>query len=155
MYLLILESLGTWELLLVGMVALVIFGPRKIPELARKAGKMMAEFRKVSNEFRSTWEREAMLTDDEKKAFDFDDDTIARETSIPEEEHPSLKEAGVGIIHAEEEVQTVEGKEVEVNDIKDIVTLNLIDNMDDDELSTFIKENAPEVLQELEKMTLD
>lgn len=46
----------------------------------------------------------------------------------------------------------VEGKEVEVNDIKDIATLNLIDNMDDDELSTFIKENAPEVLQELENM---
>ena len=46
----------------------------------------------------------------------------------------------------------VEGKEVEVNDIKDIATLNLIDNMDDDELSTFIKENAPEVLHELENI---
>ena len=32
----------------------------------------------------------------------------------------------------------VEGKEVEVNDIKDIATLNLIDNMDDDELSTLL-----------------
>ena len=46
----------------------------------------------------------------------------------------------------------VEGKEVEVNDIKDIVTFDLIDNMDDDELSAFIKENAPEVLQELENI---
>ena len=135
MYLLILESLGTWELLLVGMVALVIFGPRKIPELARKAGKMMAEFRKVSNEFRSTWEREAMLTDDEKKAFDFDDDTIARETSIPEEEHPSLKEAGVGIIPADEEVQTVEGKEVEESvkaampEIKEVTDAKQLDQL--------------------------
>lgn len=46
----------------------------------------------------------------------------------------------------------VEGKEVEVNDIKDIATFDLIDNMDDDELSVFIKENAPDVLQELENM---
>ena len=46
----------------------------------------------------------------------------------------------------------VEGKEVEVNDIKDIATLDLIDNMDDDELSAFIKENTPEVLQELENI---
>ena len=46
----------------------------------------------------------------------------------------------------------VEGKEVEVNDIKDIATFNLIDNMDDDELSSFIKENTPEVLQELENI---
>jgi hypothetical protein len=46
----------------------------------------------------------------------------------------------------------VEGKEVEVNDIKDIATFDLIDNMDDDELSAFIKENTPEVLQELENI---
>ena len=46
----------------------------------------------------------------------------------------------------------VEGKEVEVNDIKDIATFDLIDNMDDDELSTFIKENTPDILWELENM---
>jgi len=46
----------------------------------------------------------------------------------------------------------VEGKEVEVNDIKDIATFDLIDNMDDDELSAFIKENTPDVLQELESI---
>ena len=46
----------------------------------------------------------------------------------------------------------VEGKEVEVNDIKDIATFDLIDNMDDDELTAFIKENTPDVLQELESI---
>ena len=34
-YLFILESIGTSELLLIGLVALIIFGPRKLPELAR------------------------------------------------------------------------------------------------------------------------
>ena len=80
---LILESLGTWELLLIAIVALVVFGPRKIPEMARKAGKLMAELRSVSDDFKSTWEREAALDEDEKKAFDFSDEAIAREPDPP------------------------------------------------------------------------
>ena len=115
MFLLILESLGTWELLLVGMVALVIFGPRKIPELARKAGKMMAEFRKVSNDFKSTWEQEAALGEDEKNAFNFDEDAIARDTPLAEVEHPALKDVDTGGIE-EEETETLEGIEAELQD---------------------------------------
>jgi Tat protein translocase TatB subunit len=89
LFLLILESLGTWELLLVAIVALVVFGPRKIPELARKAGKILHEFRQVSNEFRDTWEREVKLDDDEKTAFDFSEESIKRESPTPEYTHPA------------------------------------------------------------------
>lgn len=58
MYLFILESIGTSELLLIGLVALVFLGPRKLPELARTLGKVMKEFRKSTSEFKQTWERE-------------------------------------------------------------------------------------------------
>lgn len=58
MYLFIFQSIGTQELILIGMVALIFFGPRKLPEYARKIGKMMHEFRNTTNEFRETWERE-------------------------------------------------------------------------------------------------
>lgn len=58
MYLFILESIGTSELLLIGLVALIFFGPRKLPEFARTLGKLMNEFRRSSNEFKQTWERE-------------------------------------------------------------------------------------------------
>ena len=34
-------------------MALILFGPKKLPEMARKAGKLMAELRRASNEFRS------------------------------------------------------------------------------------------------------
>ncbi len=61
------------------MVALIVFGPRKIPELARKAGKILAEFKKVSSDFRATWEDEVNLTADEQSALDFSDRSIARE----------------------------------------------------------------------------
>jgi Tat protein translocase TatB subunit len=58
LYLFILESIGTQELILIGMVALIVFGPRKLPQLAKTIGKTMADFRKVTNEFKSTWEKE-------------------------------------------------------------------------------------------------
>ena len=57
-YLFILESIGTSELLLIGLVALIIFGPRKLPELARMLGKARNEFRKTTDEFKETWTRE-------------------------------------------------------------------------------------------------
>lgn len=58
-YLLIFESIGTSELMLIGLVALIVFGPRKIPELARTLGKVMTEFRRSTDDFKKTWEREA------------------------------------------------------------------------------------------------
>lgn len=59
--LLILDSLGTSELLLILVVALIFFGPRKLPQLSRQIGKSLAEFRKASEDFKSTWAREVSL----------------------------------------------------------------------------------------------
>ena len=59
MFLLILESIGTSELILIGIIALIVFGPRKLPQMAKTIGKTMADFRRTTNEFKSTWEREA------------------------------------------------------------------------------------------------
>jgi sec-independent protein translocase protein TatB len=44
------------HLILIFIVALVVFGPDKIPELARNLGKFMAEFRRVTGDLRSTFE---------------------------------------------------------------------------------------------------
>ena len=78
MFLFIFESIGTSEMILVGIVALVFLGPRKLPELAKKAGKIMAEFRGTASEFKETWQREASF-DEEAKAFslnNLDDETV-------------------------------------------------------------------------------
>jgi sec-independent protein translocase protein TatB len=58
MALLFLESVGTTELLVIVVVALVVFGPRKLPELARSLGKSLNEFKRASDDFKRTWERE-------------------------------------------------------------------------------------------------
>jgi Tat protein translocase TatB subunit len=51
-------TLGGPELFLIFVVALIVFGPRKLPEIGKSLGKMMAEFRRASNEFKSTIENE-------------------------------------------------------------------------------------------------
>ena len=61
MFALILESLSSTELLFILVVALIFFGPRKLPQLARSMGKGLAEFRKASDDFKRTWEREVAL----------------------------------------------------------------------------------------------
>ena len=64
MALLILESLGSTELVFILVMALVFFGPRKLPQISRTLGKNLAEFRRASEDFKRTWDREVTLEDD-------------------------------------------------------------------------------------------
>ena len=54
------------ELIIIFVIALIIFGPRKLPELGRSLGKSLAEFKRASNELRSTLEEEIRV--DEQRA---------------------------------------------------------------------------------------
>ena len=54
-------SIGMPELMIIFVVALIIFGPRKLPELGRSLGKSLGEFKRASNELRSTLEDEIRL----------------------------------------------------------------------------------------------
>jgi sec-independent protein translocase protein TatB len=49
------------------LLALLLFGPKKLPELARQLGKLMAEFRRASNEFRMQMEEELRIADQEEQ----------------------------------------------------------------------------------------
>ena len=51
-------SLGMPELIVIFVVALIVFGPRKLPELGRSLGRGISEFKKATNEFQNTLEQE-------------------------------------------------------------------------------------------------
>ena len=80
MYLFILEGIGTQELILIGLVALIVFGPRKLPEIARTIGKTMADFRKVTGDFKQTWEKE--VEEDKQMLKTLGEDPVLENNSI-------------------------------------------------------------------------
>jgi sec-independent protein translocase protein TatA len=57
-------DIGIQELLVIMVLALLIFGPDKLPELGRRLGRAMREFRRASDEFRSTVEQNLQLNVD-------------------------------------------------------------------------------------------
>ena len=88
MFAFIFEGLGTTELLFILVIAMIFFGPRKLPQLARSMGKGLAEFRKASDDFKRTWEREVAL-----ETSKFDDNAIleANSQSTYEPAHPAAE----------------------------------------------------------------
>ena len=49
-------QLGFQELLVIFIIALLVFGPKKLPELGKSLGKGLREFRRATNELKNTWE---------------------------------------------------------------------------------------------------
>lgn len=65
-------NLGFPELVVIFVIALLVFGPRKLPELGRSLGKSLAEFKKATNELKRTWEEEVKTEEAELKEIQRD-----------------------------------------------------------------------------------
>ncbi len=77
-------GIGMTELLVILVVALIVFGPTKLPELARSLGKAMNEFRRASSDLRSTF-NEAVEPPPEKKLPSAPPAAGIAESSTPED----------------------------------------------------------------------
>ena len=83
-------SLGMPELVIIFVIALIIFGPRKLPELGRSLGKSLSEFKKASNELRNTLEEEIRV-EDQKTARTDDQKAAAPAAPAVEEHHEAAR----------------------------------------------------------------
>jgi TatA/E family protein of Tat protein translocase len=54
-------SIGMMEMVVIFLIALLVFGPRKLPELGKSLGRSLAEFKRASNELRNTLEDEVRI----------------------------------------------------------------------------------------------
>jgi len=72
-------SLGGAEILLILVVALLLFGPRKLPEIGRTIGRALGEFRRASTDFKSSLEQEVRV--DELKQAKEEVDSVRRAVS--------------------------------------------------------------------------
>ncbi|HEV8132157.1 MAG TPA: twin-arginine translocase TatA/TatE family subunit [Acidobacteriota bacterium] len=57
-------SLGFSEIVVIFLIALIIFGPRKLPELGKSLGRGLSEFKKATNDLKRTWEDEVRAEDE-------------------------------------------------------------------------------------------
>ena len=71
--------LGWQETIFIFILALLVFGPKKLPELGKTIGKAMTEFRRASSELRSTWDREMAAIERESQ------DVASATTSVQNE----------------------------------------------------------------------
>ncbi|MFO7302753.1 MAG: twin-arginine translocase TatA/TatE family subunit [Acidobacteriota bacterium] len=85
--------LGVWELVVIFVVALIVFGPRKLPELGRSLGKSLSEFKRASNELRSTLDDEIRM-EERRQA-------TARAASTPATPPPATEPAATSAPDAE------------------------------------------------------
>ncbi len=86
-------GIGMPELIIIMVIALIVIGPHKLPQLASSLGKGLAEFKKASNDFRRSVEEETRAAEEKER--------LAKETAAKEAVEPGkTNEAATAEVHA-------------------------------------------------------
>ena len=80
-------GIGMPELLIIMVIALVVIGPQKLPDLARSLGKGLAEFKRATEDFKQNIEDEAKATDEKERIAK----EVAAAEKAPTEEQSSAE----------------------------------------------------------------
>ena len=93
-------DIGLQEMLVIGVLALLVFGPSKLPELGRMVGRALREFRRASDEFRSTVETNLQINEpDPPPASSYaSTPAVPAAASLPSETEPVAPETTDGAV---------------------------------------------------------
>lgn len=101
-------DIGLQEMLVIGVLALLVFGPSKLPELGRMVGRAMREFRRASDEFRSTVETNLHINEPDpapEAHLDPLGEAAAAPETLPSEAEPLAPESSEVTVAAEEHAE--------------------------------------------------
>jgi TatA/E family protein of Tat protein translocase len=101
-------NIGLPELLIILAIALIIFGPNKLPELAKAIGRAMREFRKATEEVKESFEAETRDLEEIKSTLTEENllADLAEETSTPIEATPEMLPQSEASVPAEPPIST-------------------------------------------------
>ena len=106
-------NLGMWDSLILMVMALVVFGPRRLPEIGRQVGKLMYEVRKASNDFKFQMEEELRSAEDADRRKK--DEERQRGLAISRGLFAARKEFESGVRQANRLVMTVQNTLLETS----------------------------------------
>ena len=86
-------NLGFSEMLFIFLLALIIFGPKKLPEIGRQIGKFMAEFKRASNDFKAQIETEMRQLELEEMKKQVQQTILPPENTVPAHPLPPAESA--------------------------------------------------------------
>lgn len=113
-------------MILIGIIALIFLGPRKLPQIAKTIGKTLADFRNTTNEFKATWEREVNFEDEEKaiRTGEFPDAPVERTTPPTDGESAGVSTPEVKEIDKTAFDDVVAGRAADKDETTDEYTFN-------------------------------
>ena len=79
-------SIGMPELIIILVIALIIFGPRKLPELGKSLGRSLNEFKKASNDLQNTLEQEIKIEEQKESASKTKAEESTASAAIPKDD---------------------------------------------------------------------
>ncbi len=97
-------GIGTTEILVILVVALIVIGPESLPKIARTVGKAMGEFRKVSTEFQRTLNTEIALEEHQQRKKEAEEELFGNKNSSSETVDTGAQYEGKKDIKSEKEV---------------------------------------------------
>lgn len=103
-------GLSFWEIAIILVVALIILGPKKLPELARSLGKGIREFRKATDDFKSTMDYEMNKPEEPRKQLSAQVDDAEIMPDVPTEPAEDVAKAAAAEEEAKKAVEAAKAE---------------------------------------------